>query len=161
MKRSPFTLVEVVVVIVIMAIAGSLVTRALRPESTSRIVERCSVDFEAFCGRVRASSMTYAEDRSILYIPESRAFVMADPNRLDENDTPELLQYIKWKLPEEFSIETEEDYVEVFRFFPDGGASSVHNFQMKCRNQLYEFSISALTGVLVVTHSGTDNSVRL
>lgn len=161
MKRSPFTLVEVVVVIVIMAVAGSLVTRALRPESTSRIVQRCSIEFEAFCGRVRASSMTYAEDRSILYIPESHYFVMADPTRLDENDVPELLQYIKWKLPDDFTIETEEDYVEVFRFFPDGGASSVHNFQMKCRDQMYEFSISALTGVLNVVNTGTDSSVRL
>lgn len=65
---------------------------------------------------------------------------------------------IKWKLPDKFVLDEEEldlsevnddGWIEIFRFFPDGGASGKRKFQMEYKTARRFFEISALTGKII------------
>ena len=146
MRRSSFTLIEIVVVVVILGITSSFVIRALRSETAAQLIKRSSVEFETLCGRVRHAAMENSSDRTIVYDPIEETFYMADPNSLDEQGNFEVLSYISWKLPSEFEISVQEnDLIEVFRFFPDGGSSVIRKFEFSCKENIYTISVSALT----------------
>ena len=63
---------------------------------------------------------------------------------------------IRWKLPEGFeysrqsdvSGELEGEKMELFRYYPDGGASGTRVLVMRCGNARREFRVSLLTGLL-------------
>ena len=56
----------------------------------------------------------------------------------------------RWLFPEEFSLELEQDsgseLVELFRFFPDGGASGMRELIFKYHTFQKKYIISPLTG---------------
>ena len=111
-RRKPFTLVEVVVVIVIMVLTGAVAISAMRTDSTSRLVRRTTSEFRSLCSRVRYKAMEMGEDRMVVYDPEQRMFYMARPTQNQEEqmeyeDGFVILKTTKWELPEEFERATE------------------------------------------------------
>ncbi len=160
-RRKPFTLVEVVVVIVIMVLTGAVAVSAMRTDSTSRLIKRTTSEFRSLCSRVRYKAMEMGEDRMVVYDPEQRMFYMARPTR----DQEEAMEYedgfvtldTKWELPEEFELTTEENRpLEVFRFYPDGGASGKWNLNLAVAksDRVMVISVAKLTGAVVAREKG-------
>ncbi len=161
-RRKPFTLVEVVVVIVIMVLTGAVAVSAMRTDSTSRLIKRTTGEFRSLCSRVRYKAMEMGEDRMVVYDPEKRVFYMARPVR----DQQEYLEYedgfvpldgAKWELPEEFELTTDENRpLEVFRFYPDGGASGKWNLTLAVAGKdiAMEIGVAKLTGAVVSREKG-------
>ena len=156
-RRKPFTLVEVVVVIVIMVLTGAVAVSAMRTDSTSRLIRRTATDFRSLCSRVRYKAMEMGEDRMVVYDPEKRVFSMARPIRnqeeyLEYEDGFVILDNTKWELPEEFELATEErSPILVFRFYPDGGASGKWNLNLAVEGKdvVMEIGVAKLTGAVV------------
>jgi len=160
-RRKPFTLVEVVVVIVIMVLTGAVAVSAMRTDSTSRLIKRTTSEFRSLCSRVRYKAMELGEDRMVVYDPEQRMFYMARPTR----DQEEAMEYedgfvtldTKWELPEEFELMTEENRpLEVFRFYPDGGASGKWNLNLGVAksDRVMVISVAKLTGAIIAREKG-------
>ena len=161
-RRKPFTLVEVVVVIVIMVLTGAVAVSAMRTDSTSRLIKRTTSEFRSLCSRVRYKAMEMGEDRMVVYDPETHVFSMARPIR----DQQESLEYedgfvpldgAKWELPEEFELTTDENRpLEVFRFYPDGGASGKWNLTLAVAGKdiAMEIGVAKLTGAVVSREKG-------
>ena len=160
-RRKPFTLVEVVVVIVIMLVTGGIAISAMRTDSTSRLIKRSAADFRSLCSRVRYKAMEMSEDRIVVYDPEQRLFYMARPIRNQEEELEYEYGFVplktaQWELPEDFELATEDnDPVEVFRFYPDGGASGT-SLTLACKGHSVVIGVAKLTGA-VVTYDGGQN----
>ena len=160
-RRKPFTLVEVVVVIVIMLVTGGIAISAMRTDSTSRLIKRSAADFRSLCSRVRYKAMEMSEDRIVVYDPEQRLFYMARPIRNQEEELEYEYGFVplktaQWELPEDFELATEDnDPVEVFRFYPDGGASGT-SLTLGCKGHSVVIGVAKLTGA-VVTYDGGQN----
>ena len=158
-RRKPFTLVEVVVVIVIMVLTGAVAISAMRTDSTSRLIRRASADFRSLCSRVRYKAMEMGEDRMVVYDPEEHMFHMARPVRnqeeeLEYEDGFVILDTAKWELPEEFELTTDENRpIEVFRFYPDGGASGT-SLTLACKGHSVEIGVAKLTGAIISQEKG-------
>ena len=158
-RRKPFTLVEVVVVIVIMVLTGAVAVSAMRTDSTSRLIKRTTSEFRSLCSRVRYKAMEMGEDRMVIYDPERHLFFMGRPVANQE----EALEYeygfvplntAKWDLPEEFELTTENsDPVEVFRFYPDGGASGT-SLNLGCQGHSVMIGVAKLTGAVIAYDRG-------
>ena len=156
-RRKPFTLVEVVVVIVIMVLTGAVAVSAMRTDSTSRLIRRTTNEFRSLCSRVRYKAMEMGEDRMVVYDPEKRIFSMARPTQnleeeMDYEDGFVPLDGAKWELPEEFELTTDENRpLGVFRFYPDGGASGKWNLTLAVAGKdiAMEISVAKLTGAVV------------
>ena len=160
-RRKPFTLVEVVVVIVIMLVTGGIAISAMRTDSTSRLIKRSAADFRSLCSRVRYKAMEMSEDRIVVYDPEQRLFYMARPIRNQEEELEYEYGFVplktaQWELPEDFELATEDyDPVEVFRFYPDGGASGT-SLTLACKGHSVVIGVAKLTGA-VITYDGGQN----
>ena len=160
-RRKPFTLVEVVVVIVIMLVTGGIAISAMRTDSTSRLIKRSAADFRSLCSRVRYKAMEMSEDRIVVYDPEQRLFYMARPIRNQEEELEYEYGFVplktaQWELPEDFELTTEDNApVEVFRFYPDGGASGT-SLTLGCKGHSVVIGVAKLTGA-VVTYDGGEN----
>ena len=160
-RRKPFTLVEVVVVIVIMLVTGGIAISAMRTDSTSRLIKRSAADFRSLCSRVRYKAMEMSEDRIVVYDPEQRLFYMARPIRNQEEELEYEYGFVplktaQWELPEDFELATEDyDPVEVFRFYPDGGASGT-SLTLGCKGHSVVIGVAKLTGA-VITYDGGQN----
>ena len=158
-RRKPFTLVEVVVVIVIMVLTGAVAVSAMRTDSTSRLIKRTTGEFRSLCSRVRYKAMEMGEDRMVVYDPEKRIFSMARPTQnleeeMEYEDGFVPLDGARWELPEEFELTTDENRpVEVFRFYPDGGASGI-SLTLGCKGQSVEIGVAKLTGAIVSYDGG-------
>ena len=158
-RRKPFTLVEVVVVIVIMVLTGAVAVSAMRTNSTSRLVRQASADFRSLCSRVRYKAMEMGEDRMVVYDPERRQFFMARPVANQEESLEYEYGFVplntaKWDLPEEFELTTENsDPVEVFRFYPDGGASGT-SLNLGCQGHSVIIGVAKLTGAVIAYDNG-------
>ena len=161
-RRKPFTLVEVVVVIVIMVLTGAVAVSAMRTDSTSRLIKRTTGEFRSLCSRVRYKAMEMGEDRMVVYDPEKRIFSMARPTQnleeeMDYEDGFVPLDGARWELPEEFELTTDENRpLEVFRFYPDGGASGKWNLTLAVAGKdiAMEISVAKLTGAVVAREKG-------
>ena len=65
-----------------------------------------------------------------------------------------ILNTAKWTLPEEFELAVEDnDPVEVFRFYPDGGASGT-SFNLACKGHAMEIGVTKLTGSMYSQSAG-------
>lgn len=163
-RRKPFTLVEIVVVIVIMVLTGTLAVSAMRTDSTSRLIRRTTGEFRSLCSRVRYKAMEEGEDRMVVYDPEQHMFYMARPTKNQEeemeyDDGFVTLTTTKWELPKEFELTTEENRpLEVFRFYPDGGASGKWQLTLACKgkDRAMVIEVTKLTGAVIAREKGKD-----
>ena len=101
--------------------------------------------------------MEMGEDRMVVYVPEERMFYMARPVANQE----EAMEYeygfvplntAKWELPKEFDLTTDEnDPIEVFRFYPDGGASARWklNLAVEGKDRAMTIEVAKLTGSVI------------
>ena len=171
-EKNTFTLLELVVVISILALASSLAVATFRGESPARQMENASLQFEAFCAKVRFNAMENGEDRIVLLNPDTRQFLVKIPEEFQpkENEGTTTVEtehsttdgenrvfLPKWTLPENFTLEradfdpselSEDGTLELFRFFPDGGASGRRTLELKYKNLRRTFDISPLTGLM-------------
>ena len=124
----------------------------LRSPSDSSRMEETALEFQAFCGRVRFQAVEKGEDRAVCFDSSANEFFLSDPA-----DPEAERSSIRWKLPEgfEYSPDTEPnaepesgDGMELFRYYPDGGASGTRVLVMRCGKVRREFRISLLTGLL-------------
>ena len=163
-RRKPFTLVEVVVVIVIMVLTGTIAIGAMRTDSTSRLIRSTTNDFRSLCSRVRYKAMEMGQDRMVVYYPEERMFYIARPianqeeaMEYEDEGFVTLKDSFKWALPKEFELTTDENRpIEVFRFYPDGGASGKWNLTLAVagKDLAMEISVAKLTGAVVSREKG-------
>lgn len=155
MRGKPFTLLELMVVIAIIAITTTLAVSTFRGESPTRKVENASLSFHAFCARVRYTAMENGSDRVVAFDPEKRRFTTEDPNAAIDDESPAAAV---WELPEDFELDTElvaaeageRGTVEIFRFFSDGSANASREFILRYRKFQRRFLVSPLTGLLLV-----------
>ncbi len=154
--RSRFTLIEVVVVVVLLLTAGGVAVVALKPESPHRKLERVALEFQHFCARARFQAIENGSDRAVVYVMDDDVFAMCDPLELDEATTPDTSNAMfRWRLPEDISLdadslrlESDKAWLELFRFFPDGGACGLRKFILSYKDSGLVLEISALTGEL-------------
>ena len=163
-RRNPFTLVEVVVVIAIMIVTGAIAVSTMRTDSTARLMKNTANEFRSLCSRVRYKAMEMGEDRMVVYVPEERMFYMARPVANQE----EAMEYeygfvplntAKWELPKEFELTTDEnDPIEVFRFYPDGGASARWklNLAVEGKDRAMTIEVAKLTGAVIARERGVN-----
>ena len=168
-----FTLIELVVAIAIIALTLGIAVTALRGESPAQKLERTVYEISAFCARVRFRSAEEGRDWVLKYNPDERNFyataVSEEPGVPKEGELPDKketfdsdappLPRLDLKLDKSFSFETEEgaenqlangEELEVFRFFPDGGASGSHKLVLKLGGLQKVFHISKLTGRVMI-----------
>ena len=169
----PFTLIELVVVIAVIVLTLGLVAATFRGESAARQMENLAIGFESFCARARFQAQEHGEDILVCFSPDTKEFITrrtltdeelaAEERRREEvkegeEEEKEPPVQLKWKLPEKITVgeddfaeedADEEHFFEVFRFFPDGGASSIRKFHVQCKNLSRTYDISPITGLLV------------
>ncbi len=135
----------------------------LRSPSASSRMEETALEFQAFCGRVRFQAVEKGEDRAVCFDPSVSEFYLSDPA-----DPEAERSSIRWKLPEGFEYspdtgmmpdepETDDGGMELFRYYPDGGASGMRVLVLRCGNVRREFRISLLTGLLTSRELGEEN----
>lgn len=176
-QRRNFTLIELVVAIAIITLTLAVAVSTLRGESPAQKMERTVHEIGAFCARVRFRAAEEGRDWVLKYDPEEGKFfaeavsgeedgniVPGDDSgkhvseKEQDSDAPPLPR-MDLKLDKSFSFETAEgaesqlpngELLEVFRFFPDGGASGSHKLVLKLRNMQKVFHISKLTGRILI-----------
>ena len=185
LRRRSFTLIELVAVITIAALAVGISSTAMRRSSGAAAFENSVLTFRQFCTGARAQAAEFGRDRVIYYLPDERIFrtgdpepVRIDPEAITQMEPPDEVLHgraapgaalpeeeegrqpapLRWKLPENYSMESDEEgsgtsgvfgeQLEVFRFYPDGGASGLREFRLTSGKLTKILKISALTGKL-------------
>lgn len=160
LRNDPFTLIELVVVMTIVAVATGLAVASFRGESPVRKLQSAGQDFETFCAGVRYQAQEHGEDRIVFLDAEERQLIVKAPeDEVKKNDeesvelTDEEKILSRWKFPEEFSLDLEDETedteeLELFRFFPDGGASGMRELTFSIKELKRRYRISPLTGQL-------------
>ena len=151
-RNNHFTLIEMIAVIAIISIATGLAVSSLREESPVRKLQRTGLEFETFCAGVRYQAMEHGDERIVLLEPEKHRLIMQSPEDLTAEEEPEIRT--SWSFPEDFSLALQEDsgteQIELFRFFPDGGAAGLRNLTFQYHNMERAYQISPLTGRLLL-----------
>ena len=166
-----FTLLELVVAIVVIALTTALAVVSFRGESPVQQLNSAGLRFEAFCAKARFQAMENGGDRVVMFYPETRTFKMEIPAEFQaaeeaaQEEEENRLKLAEWTLPENFELgtaisdrecETAEESFEVFRFFPDGGASGSLRFELRYQTLRKVFDISPLTGLLIRSEGEED-----
>lgn len=173
LQRKSFTLIELVVAIAIVTLTLAIAVTTLRGESPAQKMERTVHEISAFCARVRFRSAEEGRDWVLKYTPggsfyavavapdeasgEEHSFSAGEEKEFNEAAPP--LPRLELKLDKSFSFETAEgaenqlannEELEIFRFFPDGGASGSHKLVLKLGGLQKVFYISKLTGRVLI-----------
>ena len=174
-----FTLVELVVAIAIVSLTLAIAVTTLRGESPAQKMERTVHEISAFCARVRFRAAEEGRDWVLKFNPEAGRFyaTAVSEDEGEENivpgdnsgkylsqkkevdsDAPPLPQ-LDLKLDKSFTFETADgaegelhngEELEIFRFFPDGGASGSQKLVLKLGEMQKVFHISKLTGRVLI-----------
>lgn len=174
-----FTLIELVVAIAIIALTLAVAVAALRGESPAQKMERTIYEISAFCARVRFRAAEEGRDWVLKYNPEEGKFYATavaeeteeenivpgdDSGKFvakktqDDSEAPPLPR-MDLKLDKSFIFETADnaegelangEELEIFRFFPDGGASGSQKLLLKLGGMQRVFHISKLTGRVLI-----------
>ena len=172
LQRKSFTLIELVVAIAIVTLTLAIAVTTLRGESPAQKMERTVHEFSAFCARVRFRSAEEGRDWVLKYVPGGSFYAVAvspDENaeensessdgKKEFNEDAPPLPRLELKLDKSFSFETADgaenqlannEELEIFRFFPDGGASGNHKLVLKLGGLQQVFYISKLTGRVLI-----------
>ena len=84
MKKHPFTLLELIVVMTVMFLAAGMSVALFKGQSPARKMENAALEWEEFCARVRYQALETGEEREIVFDPGSKTFKMRHP----ETDFP-------------------------------------------------------------------------
>ena len=151
-RNNPFTLIEITVVMAIILLATGLTVAAFRGESPARKLQSTALEFETFCAGVRYQAMEHGEERIVSLDLQNRQLVMRKPEKEGEEEEDPAEIRTRWTFPENFSLNMENDpgseLVELFRFFPDGGASGMRELVFRYKSLERKYKISPLTGRL-------------
>lgn len=178
-RRRNFTLVELVVAIAIVTLTLAVAVASLRGESPAQKMERTVYEISAFCARVRFRAAEEGRDWVLKFNPEAGRFYatavseeegeenivpgdesgkhVSQKNEADPDAPP--LPQLDLKLDKSFTFETAEgiegqlhngEELEIFRFFPDGGASGSQKLVLKLGGMQKVFHISKLTGRVLI-----------
>ena len=156
--RSKFTLIELIVSLVIVSLLTALAVSSLREESPASALNQQVLTLEAWCAAVRYACAEKGSDYSIRFVPEAKFFYacVVENNPETETVVPESGP-MRLNFPERIEISTvesaeeearEEDFVEIFRFYPNGGAACINRPVFKCGTLAKYFDISFLNGQL-------------
>lgn len=108
--RRSFTLVELIVVIAIIALAVGMASVTMRRDASAVKFEQAVREFQSFVARTRAQAMELGADRSIIYLPAEREFVSSEtPAEVVDEEVPTT----PFDVPEEFRIVDEAEEVEI------------------------------------------------
>jgi len=164
MRKQPFTLLELIVVMTIMFLAVGMGVAMFKGQSPARKLDTAALEWEEFCARVRYQALESGEEREIVFDPENRLFKMRVPeppeNASGEEEEEELPRApLEWKLSEDFELggdydpfnaETDEDgTLPMCKFFSDGSAAGQRRLVLKIGEIQRSFEISALTGRMI------------
>ena len=167
MIKRAFTLIEVIVVLVIIMLITGIAVSAIRGESPSQALERNTLEIEAYCARVRFLCAESGRDYVVRYYPAENmlcAHVDYTDEELEEltDEITESASTVKFTFGDEveFFIAGEQDnyfaddeYVEIFRFYPTGGGACVNRPGIRIDELERYFDISYFSGQLTV-HDG-------
>ena len=164
--RHYFTLIEMIVVLAIMVIAVAVVAASFRGDAPSIVLDNAALDLEAYLAQVRYRAAEMGRDYVIRYPFGGKELIASPDYSRAELETIELenvtsIEELKFRIPENCSMITEsgaekllaqEQKLEIFRFFPDGGGSAANRPVLKCENLSRSFDIAFLTGRLTVSN---------
>ena len=164
--RHQFTLIEMIVVLAIMVIAVAVVAASFRGDAPSIVLDNAALDLEAYLAQVRYRAAEMGRDYVIRYPFGGKELIASPDYSRAELETIELenvtsIEELKFRIPENCSMITEsgaekllaqEQKLEIFRFFPDGGGSAANRPVLKCENLSRSFDIAFLTGRLTVSN---------
>ena len=173
MKKHPFTLLELIVVMTVMFLSAGMGIAIFKGQSPSRKLDNAALEWEEFCARVRYQALESGEEREIVFDPENRLFKMKDPpvpeNETEAEEIEDLPKTkIEWKIPEEFELgnfpdpeeEPDEDgTLPMFKFFSDGGASGRRRLELRIGELRRSFEVSALTGRVIEVKEDENSKV--
>lgn len=165
MHKRHFTLIEVIVVLVIIMALTGIAVATLRGESPAAAVNRNSLEIEAFLARVRLLCAESGRDYVVRFYPDKKIFCAhvdyTEDEQADmEKDITESSAVQKFTFSEEvevFTVEAaeegnmEHDYIELFRFYPSGGASCINRPGIRIENIAKFFDISFLSGQVIIS----------
>ena len=164
MQKLHFTLIEVIVVLVIIMALTGIAVAALRGESPAAALDRNSLEIEAYLARVRFLCAESGRDYVVRFYPDKKIFCAhmdytEDELQEMESDITESSSVQKFTFGEEvevFTVESveegamEEEYVELFRFFPSGGAACINRPGIRIDNLAKFFDISFFSGQVII-----------
>lgn len=162
-RESAFTLVEIIVVLVIIMLITGISVSALRGESPSVTLNRTSLEFEAFIARVRFLCAESGRDYVVHFYPEKKLIAahveFSDEEKENQeyeiSENPEVQKFSLGDTVELFTVESdeedtmEEEYIELFRFYPSGGGSCIRRPGFRVENLSAFFDISFFSGQLI------------
>ncbi len=160
--RSRFTLIELIVVLAIMALLAGLAVSSLQEESPASALNKQALALDAWCASVRYVCAEKGVDHEVRFLPEKKVFYacVADPDAEESagDEVPESgpMRFAFSERMEISTIEKAEDeardteYVEIFRFYPNGGAACINRPVIKCEKSAKYFDISYLNGHLQI-----------
>ena len=160
-----FTLIEMIVVLAIMVIAIAVVVATFRGDSPSIVLDNAALDLEAYLAQVRYRAAEMGRDYVVKYPSDGKELIASPDYSREELENIELenvtsVEELKFRIPENCTMITEsgaekllaqEQKLEIFRFFPDGGGAAANRPVMKCENLSRSFDIAFLTGRLTVS----------
>ena len=163
--RKCFTLIEMIVVLAIMVIAIAVVAAAFRGDSPQIVLNNSALDLESYLAQIRYRAAETGRDYVVKYPFGGRELIASPDYSREELENIELenvttVEELKFRIPENCTMITEsgaekqlaqEQRLEIFRFYPDGGGSAANRPVMKCENLSRSFDISFLTGRLTVS----------
>ena len=164
-RRHHFTLIEMIVVLAIMVIAIAVVVATFRGDSPQIVLSNAALDLESYLAQVRYRAAETGRDYVVKYPFGGKELIASPDYSREELETIELenvtaAEELKFRIPENCTMITEsgaekqlaqEQRLEIFRFFPDGGGASANRPVLKCENSSRSFDISFLTGRLTVS----------
>ena len=162
--RSTFTLIELIIVLVIIGLLTALAVTSLRDEPPASVLNRQSLALEAWCATVRYVCAEKGTDYAVRFMPEEK-FLYACPVEDDPENAPAEPPEsgpMRFSLPDKMEISTVEraedsardtDHVEIFRFYPGGGAACINRPVFKLEDNAKYFDISFFNGQLKI-HDG-------
>lgn len=161
-------MIEVIVVLVIIMMITGIAVASLRGESPSVKLNRTSLEFDAFLARVRFMCAESGRDYVVRYYPD-RKLIAAHLDYSEEEieelehelpDGPKVQRFTVADDVEIFTVEAAEDggmevdYIELFRFYPTGGASCFNRPGIRAEELSKFFDISFFSGQVI--HSDGD-----
>jgi len=164
-RKRHFTLIEVIVVLVIIMTLTGIAVASLRGESPAAALDRNSLEIEAYLAGVRFLCAESGRDYVVRFYPDKKIFCAhidyTDDELLEmEKDITESSAVRKFTFAENIEVFTveavengamDEEYVELFRFYPSGGAACINRPGIRIENLAKFFDISFFSGQLIIS----------